>query len=344
MKTIFVVDDKELNLAMAKEALKNEYRVMTMMSGLKMFAILEKRTPDLILLDIGMPDMDGFEALRLLKANDKYSSIPIIFLTSMKNADIEAKGFEMGVIDFITKPFSAPVLTNRLRTHLDIDGLIRVRTQELEQKTKQLLTLQYGLVYVLADMVENRDKITGGHIERTSDYLFILITEMKKKGLYINEIETMDTDVLISSARLHDIGKIAISDVILNKPDKLTDEEFALMKTHCVEGERIIDQIISRTENVEFLRNARLFAGTHHEKWDGTGYPYGFKGLEIPLLGRIMAVVDVYDALITERPYKKAFSPGTAIEIIERDSGTHFDPHIVEVFLNAREQFKAVSL
>jgi putative two-component system response regulator len=160
----------------------------------------------------------------------------------------------------------------------------------------------------------------------------------------MDELEAMDTEIVISSARLHDIGKIAISDMILNKPGKLTQEEFELMKTHALEGERIIDQIISRTENVEFLFNARLFAGTHHEKWDGSGYPNGFKGLEIPLLGRMMAVADVYDALITERPYKKAFSPDVAMEIIEKDSGTHFDPRIVEIFLSAKEQFKAVSL
>jgi len=343
-KTIFVVDDNDTNLTMAKEALKDNYRVMTLPSAAKMFALLEKIKPDLILLDIEMPEMDGFEALNLLKDNAAQMDIPVIFLTSMTDASIEVRGFQLGVVDFITKPFSTPVLQNRIKTHLDIDELIRERTKQLQQRTEQLQNLQNALVFVLADMVENRDHGTGGHVERTTAYIKILIDEIIARGVYADEISEMDLDLLVSSARLHDVGKITISDNILNKPGRLTDEEFSVMKTHTSEGERIINQIVSRTDNVEFLQNAKLFTGYHHERWDGKGYPYGLEGTDIPLQGRIMAVVDVYDALISERPYKKPFTHDETIEIIMENAGKQFDPLIADLFYEVRDQFKAVKL
>ena len=336
-KTIFVVDDNDTNLSVAKTALKEQYRVMTLPSAAKMFALIEKVVPDLVLLDIEMPEMDGFEALRLLKSNISQADIPVIFLTSMTDASVEARGFELGVVDFITKPFSAPVLLNRIKTHLDIDEIIRERTSQLQR-------LQNGIVFVLADMVENRDKETGGHVERTTAYIKLLIEAMLERGVYVDEICDIDFESFISSARLHDVGKISISDTILNKPDRLTNEEFMIMKTHAAEGERIIDQIISRTDDVAFLRNARLFAGYHHERWDGKGYPHGLAKENIPLQGRIMAFVDVYDALISERPYKKPFSHDEAIKIIMEGAGRQFDPFIADVFYETKEQFEKVRL
>jgi len=336
-KTIFVVDDNDTNLSMAEEALEEQYRVMTLPSAEKMFALLEKIMPDMILLDIEMPDMDGFEALHLLKGNEAYADIPVIFLTSMTDEKIEARGFELGVIDFIGKPFSAPVLINRIKAHLHIDELIRERTAQLQR-------LQNGIVFVLADMVENRDRGTGGHVERTAIYIQILIEEMMKQGIYLDEIQDMNLESLVSSARLHDVGKISISDTILNKPGRLTEDEYETMKAHTEEGERIIDQIVSRTEDVEFLRNARMFVGYHHERWDGRGYPYGLKGTDIPLQGRIMAIVDVYDALVSERPYKKPFSDEEALRLIMDESGKQFDPLILKVFLDIQEQLRAIRL
>jgi len=341
-KTIFVVDDNDTNLSMAKEALKEQYRVMTMPSAAKMFALIEKVTPDVILLDIEMPEMNGFEALHHLKSNNSQADIPVIFLTGVTDVSVEVRGFQLGVVDFITKPFSAPVLTNRVKTHLDIDELIKERTSQLKRKTVQLQNLQNGIVFVLADMVENRDKGTGGHVERTTTYIKILIDAMVARKVYADEIGETNLDLLIYSARLHDIGKISISDVILNKPDKLTDEEFEIMKTHAAEGERIIDQIVSRTEDVEFLRNAKLFAGYHHERWDGKGYPRGLEKTNIPLQGRIMAIVDVYDALVSERPYKKPFTAEESFKIIMDNAGKQFDPLIVDVFCEVKEQFEAV--
>ena len=335
-KTIFVVDDNDTNLSMAKEVLKKHYRVITLPSALKMFAHMEKVAPDLILLDIEMPEMDGFEALRRLKTSDRQADIPVIFLTGTTDKAVEARGFQMGVIDFITKPFSELVLLNRIKTHLDIDELIRERTARLQR-------LQNGIVFVLADMVENRDKGTGGHVERTASYLKILFNAMITRGLFDLEKSPLDMESLVSSSRLHDVGKISISDTILNKPGKLTDEEFAIMKTHAAEGVRIIDQIISRTEDVEFLRNAKLFAGYHHERWDGNGYPYALRETAIPFLGRIMAIVDVYDALVSERPYKKPFSHEEAVRIITENAGKQFDPCMIEVFNEVERQFAEVS-
>ena len=334
-KVIFVVDDNDTNLAMAEEALENQYRVMTLPSAEKMFALMEKVRPDLILLDIEMPEMDGFAALQLLKTNVLYYDIPVIFLTGMTDADIEARGFELGVVDFITKPFSAPVLTNRIKTHLEIDELIRERTRQLQQ-------LQNAIVFGFADIIESRDHETGGHVDRTSKYIRILINEMMSRGVYVDELKNMDIESLISSARLHDVGKIGTTDLILNKPGKLTQDEFVVMKTHTTEGEKIIDHIASRTTDADFLENARLFAGYHHERWDGTGYPSGLKGKEIPIQGRIMAIADVYDALVSQRPYKKAFSEEDTVRIIMDNAGKQFDPVIADVFFKVKDQFHAV--
>ena len=334
-KTIFVVDDNAINLSMAEEALEKQYRVITFLSAAKMFTVLKKVTPDMILLDIEMPEMNGYEAMKRLKSADLHSGIPVIFLTGLMDDASEALGIELGAVDFITKPFSRPVLLNRIEHHLHIDGLIRERTKKLNH-------LKNSIVFVLADIVENRDEGTGGHIERTTAYIEILVNTMIARGIYAEEISKMDLDSLISSARLHDVGKIAISDAILNKPGKLTDKEFAIMKTHAAEGERIIDQIVARTGDEEFLRNAKLFAGYHHERWDGSGYPYGLKKTDIPLQGRIMSIVDVYDALISERPYKKPFSHEESVRIIMECSGTQFDPVLADLFHAVRDQFVAV--
>jgi len=333
--TVFIVDDSDTNLSMAETALENQYRVMTMPSADKMFELLEKITPDLILLDIEMPQTDGFGALKKLKSESRWSDIPVMFLTGRNDANVEVHGFEQGAVDFVTKPFSAPVLLNRIKTHLDIDEVIHERTAQLNR-------LQNSIVSVLANMVENRDKGTGGHIERTSAYIKILIDAMRERGVYLEEINRWDVEKIISSARMHDLGKISITDIIMNKPEKLTSEEYETMKTHAVEGERIIDEIISQTGEGEFLRNARLFAGSHHERWDGTGYPRGLKGKEIPLQGRIMAIVDVYDALVSERPYKKAFSDEEAVKIIMENAGKQYDPQIAEVFYQVKDRFNEV--
>ena len=326
MKTIFIVDDNKTNLMTANEVLDNLYNVFALPSADRMFKMLEKITPELILLDVDMPEMDGFTAMEKLKANENWRDIPVIFLTARQDPEAEIKGFELGALDFINKPFSPPVLIKRIESYTAMDKRIK-ESQQAVQKVHN------ATIEVISDMVENRDKVTGGHIERTQKYLEILINELVRRGIYADEISAWDMNLVVPSAQLHDVGKIIISDVILNKPGKLTDEEFKLIKQHCAEGERIIDKVMLKAEGDIFLRYAKRFAGYHHEKWDGSGYPRNLSGDDIPLEGRIMAVADVYDALVTERPYKKAFTHDQAKEIIEDGSGSHFDPKIVEAFI-----------
>ncbi|MCL2084603.1 MAG: response regulator [Oscillospiraceae bacterium] len=332
MKTIFIVDDSNVNLLAAKTALDGKYKSFALPSAARMFKLAEKIIPDLILLDVVMPEMDGFEAMAALKADERLKSIPVVFLTARKDEANEIRGFEMGALDFISKPFSPPVLIRRIETHIETDKLIK-------ESQRAVRDIHDATISVIADTVESRDKVTGGHIGRTQKYLEILTHELIRTGVYADEFSNWDIGLMLSSAQLHDVGKIAISDLILNKPAKLTEKEFNNIKKHCAEGEWIIDKIISKTKDDGFLLHAKKFAAYHHERWDGTGYPRGLKGEEIPLEGRIMAVADVYDALISARPYKKPFTHEQTVEIIRNGSGTQFDPKVVEAFLSMSEDF-----
>jgi len=335
MKSIFIVDDNETNRVAAKTALDTSYKTYALPSAERMFLLLEKITPDLILLDVDMPEMDGFEALSLLKSDEKQRNIPVVFLTSKNDTESEIRGFDIGAIDFINKPFSPPVLNKRIETHIENDKLIKRSLQRVRK-------VHNATISIIADMVEGRDEVTGKHIDRVQKYLTLLVNELVRTGVYAGEVSGWNMDNLIPSAQLHDVGKMKISDLILNKPGKLTDGEFEIIKKHCIEGERIIDGIISKAEEDRFLYHAKRFAGYHHEKWDGTGYPRGLGGEDIPLEGRIMAIADVYDALVSERPYKMPFTHEKAVEIIKEDSGRHFDPKVVEAFLAVADEFQAV--
>ena len=333
MKTVFVVDDGDTNRVALKAALDNDYKTFALPSAERMFEMLKKKIPDIILLDIEMPGgMDGFEALKVLKSTPEYKSIPVIFLTANNSAEVEVRGFNMGVVDFIAKPFTAPVLIRRIESHIETEKIIKYHVRALTK-------LHNATISVIANLVESRDNITGRHVERTQGYLMILIDEMLRIGLYKEELASWDMGILLPSAQLHDVGKIVISDTVLNKPDRLTPEEFEQIKRHSSEGERIINEIIEKTEEDSFLIHAKRFASSHHEKWNGTGYPHKLAGLDIPLEGRIMAYADVYDALVSERPYKKAFSHEKATEIILSDAGTHFDPNIAQAFENVSGDF-----
>jgi len=298
MKTIFIVDDNETNRVTAKTALEGDYKTYALPSASRLFAFLEKIIPDLILLDIEMPEMDGFEALTLLKADKKLKTIPVIFLTSKSDEEFEIRGFEIGAIDFINKPFSTLVLRKRIETHIEIDKLVKRSLQSVKN-------VYNATIRNLAGIVESRDDVTGGHISRTHHYLLILATELITSGIYKEQVAEWDLDLLIPSAQLHDAGKVRVSDTILNKPAKLTPEEFNAIKRHCEDGASIIDRIIhdAGEDSDDFLTYAKSFAQYHHEKWNGTGYPQGLAGEDIPLQGRLMAIVDVYDALVSERPY-----------------------------------------
>jgi len=370
-KTVFVVDDDLTSLAVAKVALRERYNTLTVNSGAQLLKILEKSLPDLILLDIDMPDTDGYETIKALKSNFRTSEIPVIFLTAHSNSESELMGITLGAVDYIIKPFSAPLLLKRIDMHLTVESQkhqlesqnqeLKAQHHELEQqkselinfnsklqemvdaKVKTILELQGALLRSMAELVESRDDITGGHIERTQSYLGVLLEAMKDKSIYTDEVATWDLNLVLMSAQLHDVGKIAVKDSILNKPGKLTPEEFEEVKKHTTFGGEVIDKIMESTSEHTFLIYAKTFALTHHEKWDGTGYPRRLKGESIPILGRLMAIADVYDALCSDRPYKKAFSHDEAVRIISEGKGTHFDPVLSDMFLNISDEFSVIA-
>jgi len=356
-KTIIIVDDNLTNLTVGKNMLKTFYHVIPVASAKEMFETLEEIVPSLILLDIEMPEMDGYEAIQKLKADERFAEIPIIFLTAKDDADSELEGLDLGAADYITKPFSAPLLLKRIDKELQIVGhqkelmvkeaelLTALETSEAQvnEKEGEVFRLQNAILTNVADFVEMRDDCTGGHIQRTRKYLQIMIDEMISSGVYTEEVKEWNMDEVLSSAKLHDVGKITISDNILNKPGKLDTDEFETMKSHVFAGVDAIEKIMKDTHETGYMQHALNIIGTHHEKWDGRGYPIGLSGKSIPLEGRLMAIGDVYDALVSKRPYKKPMPHEKACEIIEEGSGTHFDPSLVAVFVKVKDQFGEVS-
>ena len=344
---IVMVDDDITNLNVARNNLADKYSIVTVPSGEKLFALLEKIKPSLILLDIEMPVMNGYEVMKKLRDDKNNSDIPIIFLTAKIDPASEVEGLSLGAVDYITKPFSRELLIKRIDLHLlfekqkkDLLNYSLALESEIDKQTQTVLELQNAIIKIIAELVESRDNITGGHIERTQYYIRLLIDFLMEHGVYADEISTWDVDLFVMSSQLHDVGKITIKDDILLKPGKLTDEEFEEMKRHAASGVDIIKKIEEKTTESEFLKYASALAGSHHEKWNGQGYPDGLEGTQIPLHGRIMAIIDVYDALTNDRPYKNAFSHQEAVEIIRDNSGTHFDPRIAEVFLLHEKEFE----
>jgi len=363
-KAVYLVDDDPTNLTVGIDALEEHYDVLTLSSGALLVKMLEKGVPDLILLDIDMPGMDGYETLKIIKSNPKTSHVPVIFLTAMSDSRSELAGLTLGAVDYISKPFSGPLLRKRIEMHMLIESqkrILEAQTRELlsqrldlirfndnlqdmvEVKTKTVVELQDALLKTMAELVECRDNITGGHIERTQNYLGVLLNAMQRQGVYQEEASTWNIKLVLQSAQLHDVGKIAVKDCILNKPGKLTEEEFNEIKEHTAFGGAVIEKIGESTSEQAFLEYAKIFALTHHEKWDGSGYPSGLKGERIPLLGRLMAIADVYDALRSNRPYKQAYPHSEAVSIIRAGSGTHFDPVLVNLFMSVAGEFDAIA-
>ena len=353
-KLIILVDDNPANLQAGRNVLIKKYAVATAPSAEKMFALLENNKAALILLDIDMPEMSGYEAIKILKSKEQTKDIPVIFLTAKTESGDELEGLSLGAIDYITKPFRPPLLLKRIEVHLLVSSqkkTLEKQAEELqnfnanlrqmvEAKTRNVLDLQNALLQTIAELVECRDDITGGHIERTQRGVEVMLEEIGKTPLYEEETRAWNVSLLLQSCQLHDVGKISISDNILKKPGKLNDEEFEEMKKHTVFGEQIIAKIETLARESDFLDYAKIFASSHHEKWNGTGYPRGLKETEIPLLGRIMAIADVYDALTSVRPYKKAFPHGEAVRIIAEGGGTQFDPALTEIFCRAADRFR----
>jgi putative two-component system response regulator len=354
---IMLVDDEGEHLVRGTSILTPRYEVVSLSSAETMFEALEADRPDLILMDIGMPGMGGLNALAKLKSGVRYIDIPVILLSAGLEEEEGLAGRDQGAADCIAKPLSAPRLLKRVEAQLTIAAQqVRLREQQEELKNfnshlqdmikktaDQIYNLQNAMLSTVAELVEFRDNVTGGHITRTQRYLSLLVTKLISRGIYLDAISPWDLNFLFPSAQLHDVGKIAISDTILNKPSRLTAEEFEVMKKHTVFGVEAIERIERKTTKHDFLSYAKVFAGTHHEKWDGSGYPYGLKGLEIPLQGRLMAIADVYDALIAVRPYKLPLPIGEAERIIFEGAEGHFDPQLVEVFSMVAPDFAKVA-
>jgi len=345
-----MVDDDITNLNVARNNLAGKYNILTAPSGEKLFTLLEKTSPDLILLDIEMPEMDGYEVIKRLKRSGKTARIPVIFLTAKIDPENEVRGLNLGAVDYITKPFSKELLLTRINLHILVEKqkkeLMKYNLDlkgEVDKKTTTVFELQNAILKTVAELVECRDSVTGGHIERTQNYLKMLVELLLEHDVYTDELLTWDIHLLVMSSQLHDVGKISIKDNILMKTGLLTHEEFEEMKKHTLFGVEIIKKIEESTTENEFLSYAEILAGSHHEKWDGSGYPYGLKGSDIPLQGRLMAIVDVYDALTNDRPYKRANSHEDAVQIIRNGQGTHFDPLLVEVFLKHENDFKEIT-
>ncbi|RZI85520.1 MAG: two-component system response regulator [Rubrivivax sp.] len=335
--TILVVDDAPTNLNLVAGLLNKHYRIKLASSGQKALEVAQRTPPDLILLDLMMPEMDGYEVCRRLKADERTRHIPVIFLTAMQDAQDEARGFEVGGADFIHKPMRPAVVQARVRTHLQNKAFqdhlrhsnLSLQTA-LDDRLIQLDRLRESTLYVMISFAEFRDQETGNHVKRTQEYIRVLATHLWTNGQHGDQLNPHTIELMAKSAPLHDIGKVAIPDHILLKPGKLTAEEFEIMKTHAMKGWEMLRRAAHRMgEDTDFLPYAMEIARSHHEKWDGSGYPDGLAGQAVPLSARLMAVADVYDALISRRPYKEPMSHEAARQFIEQGSGAHFDPEIV---------------
>ncbi|GHU66683.1 two-component system response regulator [Spirochaetia bacterium] len=350
---IAMVDDDPMILRGGKYILSKQYTVATLSSAEKLFNFLETNTPALILLDVMMPEMDGYETIKILKSNSKNRNIPVVFLTGRADSNDELEGLSLGAIDYIAKPFAPALLLKRIEVHLLVEAqkqILETQRQALqnfnanlqrmvEEKTRTVIVLQNAIIKTVANLVEYRDDVTGCHVERTMRGVGILINALREQGYYQDQIGSWNMDLLLQSSQLHDVGKIAIDDRILKKPGPLDEEEFEEMKKHAAFGVQVIEKIRAAAEENEFLYYAKIFAETHHERWDGTGYPFGLKSEGIPILGRIMAIADVYDALISERSYKRALSHEEAVQIIQDGRGTQFDPQLTDIFASVSDQF-----
>lgn len=349
---ILVVDDTPENLMLMNDLLKIEYRVKVANNGEKALVIAQSATPpSLILLDIMMPGIDGYEVCRQLKENPLTRDIPIIFLTAKSEVEDERIGLELGAVDYITKPISPAIVMARIKTQLTLKAahdFLKDKNLYLEEqvsmRTQEVAAIQDVTIMVLASLAETRDTDTGNHILRTQNYVKALAEHLKSHHRFKEELTDRNIQMLYKSAPLHDIGKVGIPDHILQKPGPLTEAEFVIMKKHTVLGFDAIthaEQAIGT--HVEFLSMAKQIALSHQEKWDGSGYPEGLVGEQIPLAARLMAVADVYDALISRRVYKEPMPHEKAILIIQDGRGKHFDPDIVDAFVVINEEFRQIS-
>ena len=341
---IMIVDDIVDNIRVAighLQSLKCQITYAT--NGKDALERAQSNLPDLILMDVMMPEMDGFETVKKLKSHSQLSKIPVIFLTAKTDVDDIKKGFECGGVDYIAKPFDGGELVSRVKTHLELSMYRKSLEHQVELRTQEIESLKSIIIEAMGGLAEYRDNETGEHIKRTQLYTKVMCEALMRKGLYGDCVTPEFTQLFFKSAPLHDIGKVGIRDNILLKPGKLTPEEFETMKRHASFGEDVITQLIEKSGPTEFLTIAKEIAGGHHEKWNGSGYPRGLKEEEIPLCARIMAIADVYDALVSKRIYKPSFSHEESLKIFKEGKGNHFDPTLIEVFFEIEAEFNAIA-
>ena len=350
--TILVVDDTPENLTMMSFLLKDRYKVKVANHGQKALRIAASEPqPDLILLDIMMPEMDGYEVCRQLQQDPQTRNIPIIFLTAKSSVEDEEFGLGLGAVDYITKPISPPVVLARVKTHLSLKAsadFLRSKSDYLEQevakRTREISAIQDVTILAMASLAETRDNETGNHIRRTQHYVKALAEALRQQPKFATVLDDHTIAMLFKSAPLHDIGKVGIPDRILLKPGRYEPEEFAIMQRHPLLGLQAIEHAEqSLGTSVDFLRVAKEIAYGHHEKWDGSGYPQGLVGEAIPLSARLMALADVYDALISRRVYKEGMPHQQAAGIIGQGRGSHFDPDVVDAFFQIEQTFVAIA-
>jgi len=350
--TVLVVDDTPDNLVFMTNLLQGAYRVQVAFNGEKALEIARlAKQPDLILLDIVMAGMDGYQVCQQLKRDPVTMHIPVIFLTSRSEVEDERRGLEMGAVDYITKPVSPPIVMARVKTHLALNAMAAfLRDQndflehEVSKRTHEVNAIQDVTILAMASLAETRDCETGNHIRRTQYYVKALAEKLKNHPRFSWFLTDVNIKMLYKSAPLHDIGKVGIPDRILLKPGRFEPHEFEIMKTHTTLGRDAIEHAEKALGvKVDFLSFAKSIALKHQEKWDGSGYPEGLAGDEIPIPARLMAVADVYDALISRRVYKEGMSHEKAVEIMIGGRGSHFDADMIDAFLDIQDEFRDIA-
>ena len=356
--SVLVVDDEVTNLSLVAGLLREHYQVKVAKDGVRAIELAQREQPDIILLDIMMPGVDGYEVCSMLKADQSTQHIPIIFLTSQADAHNEEHGLALGAVDYIIRPIRPGILLSRLRAHLSdasASRAIRVNNEYLEyevaRRAKQLTAMQDVTILAMASLSETRDTDTGNHLRRTQNYVRLLANHMRHDPRYAGYLSDEVINILYRCAPLHDIGKVGIPDRILLKPGRYTDEEYDIMKRHPTLGRDALESAQrvagSTTQQlatgVDFFEIAKELVYSHHEKWDGSGYPQGLRGTDIPISARLMAVADVYDALISPRIYKPAMPASKAGRIIAEGRGTFFAPELVDAFMELQTEFQQIA-
>lgn len=355
--SLLVVDDNEMNRDLLQRRLANDTtRITTAANGREALALLQQQTFDLILLDVMMPVMDGFEALEQIQKDERMRRMPVIMITALDDVDNAVRCIEMGAVDYITKPFNPTLLKARVsacleRKHLG-DQQERYRreveqanvhlSERVREQVRELSETQLSTIFAMSKLAESRDPETGEHLERMREYCKVLSEKLGSMSKYGEVIDSAFVENIYTASPLHDIGKVGVDDHVLLKPGKLTPDEWKLMRMHPVIGAETLREVDRQHPGNAFLRTGIAIAESHHEKWDGSGYPYGLVGEDIPLAARILALGDVYDALTSKRCYKDAFSHELSREMIEAQIGRHFDPDVCRAFLASENEFKRI--